>query len=70
MWASFIVNPSGDIRPLRDVIADLIDFCTPFADSIGESRGLAIARKILAAGAGYSAQLETYRDGHSARAVA
>ncbi len=67
--ADYICDEYGKTRPLRGLIDDLISFCGPVADDIGESDGLGIAREILASGAGYSHQLEVYNESDSTHAV-
>jgi carboxylate-amine ligase len=68
--ADFIYNEQGEVRPLRGLIEELIDFCGPVADDIGEILNLALTRQILIEEPGYSRQLEAYAKSHSARAVA
>jgi carboxylate-amine ligase len=67
--AEFIYNEQGEHRPLRGLIEDLMNFCEPVARDIGEGKGLELARQILTDGSGYTHQLETYAESHSARAV-
>lgn len=67
--AEYIVDPRGHHRPLREVIADLLEFCEPLAAGIGETQGLESARAVLEGGAGYERQREAYRKVNSARAV-
>jgi carboxylate-amine ligase len=67
--AEYIVNDRGAHRPLRDVVAELIDFCKPIAGQIGEIRGLDIAYAMLAATPACEKQVERYRETQSARAV-
>jgi len=67
--AMFIHDEQGSSRPLRGLIEELISFCQPTAAETGEGRNLALCRKILADGPGYTRQLEVYAASHSARAV-
>jgi carboxylate-amine ligase len=65
-----IYNKTGDHRPLRGLIEDLINFCKPVAHDIGESKNLELTRQILTDEPGYSRQLETYAESCSMHAVA
>lgn len=67
--ATFIYNKDGEQRPLRGLIKDLIDFCGPVANDIGESQHLALAKQILVGKPGYSRQMDAYITSGSARAV-
>lgn len=67
--AEYIINTNGDHRPIRDVIHDLIDFCTPIASEIDETQGMQITRDLLNGPAGYTRQLDAYASGNSARSV-
>ena len=67
--AEFIVSPDGSNRPMRDVIADLLDFCEPVAAEVGDTAGLAIARGMLTRKPGYQLQIEAYRQDDSARSI-
>ena len=67
--AEYIVDERGAHRPLLDVTRDLIDFCESVAPDIGESKGLEIARSLLADTPGYQAQINAYRTANSARSV-
>ena len=67
--AEYIIDSTGSHRPLRDIVADLLDFCAASATEINEERGLQVAREILHGKPGYELQLETYRSDNSARSV-
>ncbi len=67
--AEYITDADGAHRPLRDVVADLLDFCASVAPGIGESNGLRISESMLHARPAYESQVETYREANSARAV-
>jgi carboxylate-amine ligase len=67
--AEFILNDQGDHRPLRDVMNDLMAFCTPVAEAFDEVRGLEIAKSLLTSQRAYEAQIEAYRETGSARSV-
>lgn len=67
--AEYIVDTSGNHRPLRDVVSDLFDFCAPIADSLDETRGLQIAAELLSGKTGYELQADAYRSENSARSV-
>ena len=67
--AEYIVDGSGKYRPLRGLVAELVDFCRPVAERLGESAGLERATALLSGPAGYEAQVEAYREAGSARAV-
>jgi len=67
--AEYIINTDGDHRPIRDVICDLMDFCTPIESEIDEVQGMQIARDLLNRPAGYTRQLGAYAKGNSARSV-
>ncbi len=67
--AEYIVDEKGNHRPLRDVIEDLIEFCSPIVSEINETQGMQIVRDMLGDVPGYSRQLDAYANGNSARAV-
>lgn len=66
---TFIFDEEGNSRPLRGLIEDLINFCQTTALEIGESKNIALCRKILIDGPGYIHQLDVYARSRSARAV-
>jgi carboxylate-amine ligase len=68
--AEFIYSETGEHRPLRGLVEDLIDFCEPAATDIGERKNLAHVRQVLLDNPGYSRQLNAYAENQSARAVA
>ena len=70
LGAEFIYNEKGEHRPLRGLIKDLVNFCKPVANDIGENKNLELAGKILTDEPGYSRQLKIYAESHSTRAVA
>lgn len=67
--ADIIINDSGDRRPLRGMIDELLSFCDPIAGDIGEGPGLGVVREMLAGRPGYARQLETYRAAPNPHAV-
>jgi carboxylate-amine ligase len=67
--ADYIIDVKGNLRPMRELIADLIEFCGPTAASTGEARGLELVKKLLAGAPGYERQLQVYEESRSARAV-
>lgn len=67
--AEYIVDDRGTHRPLKDITRELVDFCESAAPSIGESKGLEIARSLLTDTPGYQAQLDAYRESNSTRTV-
>ena len=67
--AEYIYNEQGDLRPLRGLIEQLIDFCKPVAKDIGESNNLELIREILVDEPGYHRQLESYAVSQSMRDV-
>jgi len=69
MDAEYIINTTGDHRPMREFIDDLFELCLPVAPKIGESTGIQIARRMLDETPAYEHQLDAYEEGHSARAV-
>jgi carboxylate-amine ligase len=68
--AEYVVSDEGEHRPIRDFIADLLDFCEPIAAGIQEEEGLSIARSLLDATPAYGLQIERYEPHQSARSVA
>ena len=67
--ADYIVDVKGNLRPLSELIAELIEFCGPTAASVGEAPGLELAKDLLAGTPGYERQLQAYEQSHSARSV-
>ena len=67
--ADCIVDNRGTLRPLREMLRDLLDFCEPVATQIGEVHGLQIAKSMPDGRCGYEAQVDAYRETRSARAV-
>jgi carboxylate-amine ligase len=67
--ADYIVDAKGNLRPLRGLIAELIEYCRPTAISVGEESGLELAANLLAGVPGYERQLKSYEEEHSARSV-
>jgi len=67
--ADYIVDEKGNHRPLRDLVAELIEFCRPVAAGIDEAAGLKLAENLLTGIPGYKRQLRVYKEGNSARAV-
>jgi carboxylate-amine ligase len=45
--ADYIIDDKGNLRPLSDIIARMIEFCRPVADSFGEVKGLKLAANLL-----------------------
>ncbi len=67
--ADFIVNPDGDRRPLREVAADLVEFCTDTACRHGDAAGLETARGRIEDGADYRRQVDVYEQTNLMRSV-
>lgn len=67
--AEYIIDAKGNLRPLRQVIARMIEFCRPVAGRSGEATGLQLAADLLAGTPGYERQLLAYEEGSSPRAV-
>lgn len=67
--ANYIIDDRGNLRPLRDIIAQLIDFCRPAASDFGESAGLDLTERLLAGVPGYERQLQSYEQSRSPRTV-
>jgi carboxylate-amine ligase len=67
--ADCIVDNRGTLRPLREMLRDLLDFCEPVATQIREVHGLQIAKSMPDGRCGYEAQVDAYRETRSARAV-
>jgi len=67
--ADYIVDVKGNLRPLRELIADLIEFCGPTAADVGESKGLELTEYLLTGAAGYERQLQSYEESHSTQSV-
>ena len=67
--AEYIVDEKGHHRPLRDLVADLIEFCQPAAVEFNETEGLGIASSLLNGTPGYERQLRAYRKKNSARSA-
>jgi carboxylate-amine ligase len=67
--ADYIVDERGTLRPLTELIADLIEFCRPTASSVGEAHGLDLAADLLAGVPGYERQLRAYEQNQTPRSV-
>ncbi len=67
MDAEFIIDSDGNHRPMREFVDDLMDFCQPFVDELGEREGMRIMRQLLKEEPAYEQQLQAYRSGGSAR---
>ena len=67
--ADYIIDKKGNLRPLNELIADLIEYCSPTAASAGEAAGLELAKDLLAGAAGYERQLQAYEQSHSPTSV-
>jgi gamma-glutamyl:cysteine ligase YbdK (ATP-grasp superfamily) len=67
--AEYIVDETGNHRPVKDVISDLIEFSSPIAAEIGETQGMKIVRELLNGAPGYRRQLDAYAEGDTARSV-
>jgi carboxylate-amine ligase len=67
--ADYIIDVKGNLRPLREIIADLIEFCSTTAALTGEAAGLQLAKGLLTGTSGYERQLQAYEENHSARSV-
>jgi len=68
--AEFIIDEEGASRPIRGVIDDLIEFCSPIAADINETQGLGMTRDLLNSRPGYQRQLDAHADEGTARSVA
>jgi gamma-glutamyl:cysteine ligase YbdK (ATP-grasp superfamily) len=67
--AEYIVDAKGHHRPLRDLVAELIEFCQSTAVEFNETDGLEIARNLLNGVPGYARQLRAYEKNNSARSA-
>jgi len=67
--AEYIVDVKGHHRPLRNLVADLIEFCQSTAVEFDETDGLGIASSLLKGIPGYARQLRAYEKKKSARSV-
>jgi len=67
--AEYIIDETGRFRPVRDLIIDLLDFCTPIAADIAETKGLQILRQMLLDTPAYQEQRTAYACSNTARAV-
>lgn len=67
--AEFILNADGDSRPLRDLAADLIDYCRNTAERYGDAGGLALAANLLAEKTDYQRQRDSYEKSNLVRGV-
>lgn len=67
--ADYIVDERGTLRPLTDLIADLIEFCRSTANTVGETHGLDLAAGLLSGVPGYERQLRTYEQNHTPQSV-
>ncbi len=67
--AEYIIDAKGNLRPLRQVIARMIEFCRPVAGKSGEATGLQLAADLLSGTPGYERQLLAYEESSSPRAV-
>ena len=63
--AQMIVDDQGTLRPIRDVIGDLVTTLAPVAGDLGCAEELAGVRNILAVGPGYLRQRRIIEDGGS-----
>lgn len=69
LGAEFIVDENGIHRPVRDIISDLLEFCSPITAEIDEMQGMQVVREMLNGPSGYKRQLDAYADGITARSV-
>jgi carboxylate-amine ligase len=67
--AEYIVDAKGHHRPLRGLVAELLEFCQSTAVEFNETDGLAIARNLLNGVPGYERQLRAYEKNNSARSA-
>jgi carboxylate-amine ligase len=67
--ADYIIDEKGNLRPLSDIIARMIEFCRPVADSFGEVKGLKLAANLLSGMPGYQRQLNAFEQDRSPRTV-
>ncbi len=67
--AQFILGTDGQTRPLRDLAADLIDFCRPTAEQHGDTKGLELAAAMLDSTPDYERQQKIYEKTSLASAI-
>lgn len=67
--ADYIVDEKGNLRPLTELIAELVEFCRPTAGTIDEAPGLDLAMDLLTGVPGYERQLQTYERNNSTHSV-
>ena len=67
--ADYIVDVAGNLRPLTELITDLIEFCRPTADKVDEVSGLELATNLLTGVPDYERQMQSYEKSHSTRSV-
>jgi carboxylate-amine ligase len=67
--ADYIVDEKGNLRPLTDLIAELVEFCRPTAGNVDEASGLELVAYLLAGVPGYERQLLTYEQNDSTHSV-
>jgi len=67
--ADYIMDSRGSLRPMRTVLADLLDFCRPAAGRFNECCGLAIADAMAQEPQGWERQVQAYAPNRSARAA-
>ena len=60
MPVDFILDTDGRTRGLRDLAADLIDFCRPTAEQHGDAAGLELAAELLDKTPDYERQRTIY----------
>jgi len=65
LGANYISNEKGEVRPLRDLVSELIDLVKPVAQRIGEARGISALESFLTEGAGYQRQLQEFERSES-----
>jgi len=58
--ARYVVDEAGHVRPMRELIAALLQLVTPVAERIGEAQGLRSLRSLLEEGAGYERQRRVF----------
>jgi gamma-glutamyl:cysteine ligase YbdK (ATP-grasp superfamily) len=63
------VDEKGNLRPLTDLIAELVEFCRPTAGNVDEASGLELVADLLAGVPGYEQQLLTYEQNDSTHSV-
>ncbi|MGR8951134.1 MAG: hypothetical protein ACU83V_01775, partial [Gammaproteobacteria bacterium] len=67
--ACYIENASGDGRPIRTIVKDILRILAPTADQLGEAGYLKFLEKRLEEGAGYIRQRQVFQHTGSQKEV-